>query len=218
MEKNVDEAARARNAARGAMVAEREARREGRSALSEMTTLHPNSRIARRSSALMLDVERFDDWVAEQGGDDGFMRWFCAQIAAGVPAKVLCQHYVVDDGLLGEYLTAEPSRMERYYRAQRWVADGFVAEAVGIADEDNPDVVRDKLRVDTRLKVAGKLDRQRFGEEKQAGVPGVPVINFIMPPALGAPLGQVLDGGTLPPVITQEKFDEIQADSTDAGR
>lgn len=160
------------------MVAEKEARRESLRTVREV--VGPGSKLARRAGALMLDVAAFDDWVMEHGGASGFLRWFCAQIASGVAAKVLCEHYGMDDGLLGDFLTEVPERLERYRRAQIWLADGYVAEAVGIADEENPDVVRDKLRVDTRLRVAAKYDRARFGDEKMQVGMGAPTINFVM--------------------------------------
>ena len=51
--------------------------------------------------------------------------------------------------------------------ALRLWADSLATESVGIADETDPtEVNHGKLRVDTRLKVAGVLDRKRFGTEK----------------------------------------------------
>ena len=127
-------------------------------------------KLGRKASALLLDVARFDDWVKEQGGADGsagFERWFMAQISSGVTAKVLCGHYCVDLGLVGEWLTAEAGRLERYYRAQRWVADAFVSETVDIADGADAETLgADKLRVDTRFKIAEKLDPVRFGKQE----------------------------------------------------
>ena len=190
MEKNVDAAAIARNEARGAMVAERMARREAMAAVAG-----GGGKLARKVSAMMLDQDGFDDWVCEKGGEfvpgrslaeskkanaAGFMTWFCAQVAAGVPPKVLCEHYMQEMGLLGAFLAEEPGRLEQFYRAQQWAAQGLVDEAYEEAWDDGPDVVRSKLRVSTNMQIAGKYDRPRFGEEKQVGVPGVPVLNFVM--------------------------------------
>ena len=175
MERNADEAARLRNEARGAMVAERAARREAMSVVSE-----GRGRLARRVSSVLLDTQIFEDWVEEKGGAEEFMRWFCAQVAAGVTARILCDHYMQDEGLLGGFLAEKPERMEQYYRAQEWAAQGLVDEAYEEAWDDGPDVVRSKLRVATNMQIAGKFHRARFGEEKQVGAPGVPVINFVM--------------------------------------
>lgn len=179
MEKNADEAAIARNAARGAMVAERQARREAMGVVSG-----GRGRLSRKVGVLLLDRRVFDDWVEERGGVEGFMKWFCAQVASGVGVREMCEHYGQEVGLLGEFLTEVPGRLERYYRAQQWVAEGLVEDTLEIAWSDSPDVVRDKLKVDTHFRVAGKWNRGRFGEDKQVGVPGVPVINFVMGVAL----------------------------------
>lgn len=201
MEKNVDELARARNAARGAMRAERDARRRDMAIVAE-----GRGRLSRRVGALLLDESIFEDWVAEkgrklEGGDyEGrFMRWFCAQVASGVSAGVLCDEYCVDRGLLGAFVSEVPERLEMYQRAQMWAAEGLIDDGLEAAWSDNPDVVRDKLRFDASFKVAGKWNRARYGEEKQQGVGGVPIFNVIMPGAV-VPEG----GAELPPLIQAE--------------
>ncbi len=129
-------------------------------------------KLGRKASALMLDVARFDDWVLEQGGVAEFERWFFAQVSSGVTAKALCEHYVVDLGLVGEWLTADSARLERYHRAQRWVADGYIAETVEMADQGDPDnVPHSKLTIDTRFRYAEKMDPVRFGKQ-EAGLAG----------------------------------------------
>jgi hypothetical protein len=68
---------------------------------------------------------------------------------------------------------AEPERMARYEFALKGLADSYVVESVGMADATDPDeVALGKLRVDTRLKVAGVLDRKRFGTEKAGAAAG----------------------------------------------
>lgn len=117
----------------------------------------------RKQYALLLDRERFADWVAEQGGDAGLLQFVKAQVASGVTLKTLCEHYVLDYGLLWDWVSAESVRLEQYYLAQRGVSEYYVAETVTIADEGE-DVARDKLRIDTRLKVASKWNRERYGD------------------------------------------------------
>ncbi|MGH8743625.1 MAG: hypothetical protein ACREUY_05025 [Burkholderiales bacterium] len=50
-------------------------------------------------------------------------------------------------------------------RAQRALASERMHEVVAIADDASGDVVRDKLRVETRFRVAAKFDRRRYGDE-----------------------------------------------------
>lgn len=197
MEKNVDEAARVRNAARGALVAEKEARREAMLAARE---LNPGGKLARRLAPVIIEQDVFDDWRREKGGlvdtEVEFLRWLCAQVASGVTARVLCGYYGVVEGLLGAWLTEVPDRLAQYRRAQNWAAEGLVDEALEEAWDDGPDVVRSKLRVTTNMQVAGKYNRAMYGEEKQQGVGGAPVINFVM--GEGS-VGSVVIGGGVPP-------------------
>lgn len=173
MEKNVDEKAMERNAARGALRAERLARREAMSVVKE-------GKLGRKASVMLLDQRRFDEVVEEKGGEEGFMRWFCAQVSGGVTARVVCESYGVEMGLLGAFLSEDGSRLERYYRAQEWAAEGLVGEALEEAWDDGLDVVRSKLRVDTNMRVAGKWNRARFGDKVEVQQMGAPVINFVM--------------------------------------
>lgn len=71
--------------------------------------------------------------------------------------------------------------------AARVRADELVNEALAVADEQaevvkkdgttfDPDVGRDKLRVDTRLKLAEKMDRVRYGSKDVGPAGGMTVI------------------------------------------
>jgi len=177
MEKNADEAARVRNAARGALRAERDARRREMQVLLDGGGV---SKLSRKVRSVILDDEEFWGWVKGHGGEEGFMLWFCAQVASGVTAKVLCEERGVELGLLGAFISEVPERLEQYERAQRWAAEGLIDSGLEAAWSDGADVVRDKLRFDANFKVAGKWNRAKYGEEKQQGSGGVPVINFIM--------------------------------------
>jgi hypothetical protein len=70
---------------------------------------------------------------------------------------------------------------ELYDTALKVKADEIAHEALQIADEQkevikkdgsafDPDVGRDKLRVDTRLKLASKFDRSRYGDKQDVNV------------------------------------------------
>lgn len=139
--------------------------------MGELT--HANGRpygMPKKDYARLLDVERFDDWRKERGGDEELTRWVCAQVSGGCTLKTLCEHYVVEYGLLWEWLSSDPERLARYYRAQRGVADAFVSEVVPIADDESVDVGSRKVRTHARLAVSAKYDRERFGEREHGGV------------------------------------------------
>jgi len=80
-------------------------------------------------------------------------------------------------GRFVEWFTTEHAGL--YDAALKVRTDDLAHEALAIADEQcevvkengetyDPDVGRDKLRVDTRLKLAAKWDRKRYGEEADA--------------------------------------------------
>lgn len=130
----------------------------------------PKGRLAKRAGVLMMDLQAFEDRIEESGGNEGFLYFVVAQVASGVTLREICEHYAIEYGLLWAWMGAEPERMARYEFALKGLADSYVVESVGMADSTDPDeVALGKLRVDTRLKVAGVLDRKRFGTEK-AGV------------------------------------------------
>ena len=139
----------------------------------------PKGRLAKRAGVLMMDLQAFEDRVEESGGNEGFLYFVVAQVASGVTLREICSHYAIEYGLLWAWMGAEPERMARYEFALKGLADSYVVESVGMADSTDPDeVALGKLRVDTRLKVAGVLDRKRFGTEK-AAVGGVTVGGII---------------------------------------
>ena len=87
-------------------------------------------------------------------------------------------------------LSETEDRLARYYRAKEGMAEEYVGEAVAISDEQNevikengqpfdPDVPRDKLRIDTRLKVAGMYNRQRYSDKAQGGGGGNVTVQIV---------------------------------------
>jgi hypothetical protein len=77
-------------------------------------------------------------------------------------------------GRLAQWIVEDGERTAQYEAALRIVADELALEAVAIADDRDPDVGRDKLRVDTRLKLASKLYRDRYGEKVKVEHQGAP--------------------------------------------
>jgi len=211
MEKNADEQAVARNAARGAMRAERAARREAVSAVGGMP-----GKLGRKAVVMLMGEERFGELVEEKGGEEGFMRFLCAQVSSGVSGRVVCEHYGVEYGLLGSWLSEDAVRLERYYRAQSWAAEGLVEGALDEAWGDGLDVVRSKLRVDTNMRVAGKWNRARFGDKVEVEARSAPVINFVMGEGSAVVVGpalpsaeRVLVGEAVEQVIEPEMDDPL---------
>lgn len=121
--------------------------------------------MGRRSYVRMMDTKRWLEWVREKGGEEGAIEFVFAQVANDVPLPVICEHYGLDYGFLWGLVSSRPEWLERYYLAQRGVAEYYMSEVVPIADGADPDAVNHaKLRIDTRLKVAGKWNRERYGD------------------------------------------------------
>jgi hypothetical protein len=155
-------------------------RAEWREKLSLASRVSPTSKLGKRAGVLMLDMDILDDRIAEAGGEENLVFIICAQVASGVTLTEWCEHYALQRGLVWALLSEKDEWMQRYYRALEGVADGYYGEVVKISDEQNevttesgktfdPDVQRDKLRIDTRMKVASKYANGRFGD-KPVGV------------------------------------------------
>lgn len=211
------------DAARQAIAAEKAVRAES---LKAVVDRNPNGRLARKASVLMLDQRIFDDWVEEKGGDEGATRLMCAQVSEGVTLRGLAAHYGFPRALLSEWIDRDPKRLERYYLAQRWLAEDYVGEVVPLADAATvEDLAVTKWQGQARMAVAGKYNRARFGEHTQVQTGGVPVINFVMEagsvltvagvpdaPALEAALLEMQEAEVIQPVIEQQKPAPVRRD------
>lgn len=106
------------------------------------------------------------------------------RVCEGETLREVAKAWGLPKGAFTEWYTTEFSQM--YDAALKVRADELAHEAIAISDEQcavekegggtyDPEVPRDKLRVDTRMKLAAKWDRKRYGEEQDA-VRTAPVI------------------------------------------
>lgn len=176
-------------------------RAEWRQRLSLSARLSPTSKLAQKASVLLLDLDSLEDRINEAGGEEELVFVICAQVASGCTLTDWCGHYMLERGLVWAFLTETPDRMARYERALRGVADHLVSEVVAIADDSSGDttisprgnemmdgewVARSKIKIDTRMKLAGYYDKSRFGEVGKGtpvgtlnGMPGSIQITFV---------------------------------------
>lgn len=72
---------------------------------------------------------------------------------------------------LYKWLTATPELKERYIQARKTGMELVMDECIDIADGTDEDMLEDvqrsKLRIETRMKYAAKIDPDRFGDKKQ---------------------------------------------------
>ena len=161
----------ATNAERGELrAAEKDIRREWREKLGLVSQKKVGGRLGKRVSLLKLSIESLDARIEEAGGEEGLVFLICAQMASGVSLKDWCKHYDLERGLVWAFLTQKEEWVQQYYRALEGLADEYVGEVVGIADGSTPEEIGvDKVRIDTRFKVASKYANSRFGD-KPVGV------------------------------------------------
>lgn len=81
--------------------------------------------------------------------------------------KDIARAWQVPLGRLAEWITEDRERSEQYANALRIASEQLALESIRIADDVIPEagaVQKAKLQVDTRLKIASKLAREKFGE------------------------------------------------------
>ena len=97
------------------------------------------------------------------------------RLTDGETLKEIAKVWQVPYGKLAEWVVEDRERSEKYNAALKIWADSLAQECVAIADEQeavtkangqvfDPDVQRDKLRIETRLKLAGKWNRGVYGD------------------------------------------------------
>jgi len=72
-----------------------------------------------------------------------------------------------DPATIYRWLAARPDFCDRYTRAKEEQADTLADEIIAIADEEEGDVQRARLRVDARKWVASKLKPKKYGERQE---------------------------------------------------
>lgn len=102
----------------------------------------------------------------ERGGLD--FEELLDDIAGGKTLAVCCAELSLSAYVVLNWVRADAERSAGYDRAQAVSAEIYVQECVPIADELDVDPQQKKVRIDTRLKIAGKWDKRKYGE--QSGV------------------------------------------------
>lgn len=99
-----------------------------------------------------------------------------ALLECGYSVAQICREHpdMPDPQYLYKWFRQTPEMEKRYYEARRLGAEVVMDECIDIADgrqddgdEIMEDVQRSKLRIDTRMKYAARMDPDRFGDKKQ---------------------------------------------------
>lgn len=101
-----------------------------------------------------------------------------ARFYEGLPA--ICQDWDVPYGRVMTWLMADAERYAVYSRALEVQAHALVAETVEIADDTVNDVARDKLRVETRFRVAKHHAAKVYGDKVDVNHNVTPVFSVVI--------------------------------------
>ena len=115
------------------------------------------------------------------------------RLCAGETLKQVAESWQIPYGRLAQWVIEDRERTEQYNAALRIWADSLAQETVGIADDvkaSRDEVAKAKLRVSTRFAIAGKLNRERYGDATEVKHTG----NVSLIAVLSSlPRGQVID-------------------------
>lgn len=116
--------------------------------------------------------------LREVMADANSMSIIAQRLMDGETLKQIAKAWQVPYGKLAEWVIEDRDRADKYNAALKIWADSLAQECVAISDEQSavekrdgstfdPDVPRDKLRIETRLKLAGKWNRERYGDSTE---------------------------------------------------
>lgn len=106
--------------------------------------------------------------IAQLAKDPEWWPGILARIADGESIAAVVRESVWAWGALWAWIQADDERLGQYDAALKARAQMLAFSALDEADGAAPDTVGvAKLRIDTRLKVAGKWDRGRYGESSE---------------------------------------------------
>ena len=92
----------------------------------------------------------------------------CEQLALGTPLTAVCRAPgLPDPTTVWRWAEADPQTAQSIARAREIGHDAIAEDALTIADDKTGDPTRDKLRVDTRLKLLAKWNPKKYGESTQ---------------------------------------------------
>ena len=109
------------------------------------------------------------------------------RVLDGESLKQIARSWKIPTLRFVKWMSDDAQRLASYEGALRIRADELIHETLEIADEQkyaedskgnsyDPEVARDKLRIDARLKLAAMWDRQRYGGEKGVGGAGITIV------------------------------------------
>ncbi len=101
---------------------------------------------------------------------DALFAEICERLSKGEPLAQICRdEHMPSDRTVGNWRDGDPALASAIARARETGFDAIALEALRIADDKEGEHQRDRLRVDTRLKLLAKWDPKRYGDKLQVG-------------------------------------------------
>ncbi len=115
----------------------------------------------------------------------------CSRLAGGESLNAICGDEKMPAlSTVYLWLSKRPEFLEQYVRAREEQADTLADQILQIADEENEDPQRQRLRVDARKWVASKLKPKKYGDKvdlEHSGPDGGPLVTKIIREIVRAP-------------------------------
>ncbi len=115
------------------------------------------------------------DALIQKDGEAEVQRYVMTEVLEGAAPRELAKKMGVTYADLWRWLTADDERFQEYQRMLVGTADDLAHQSLAVADEadnEGANVNAKKLRVETKMKMAGKWDRHRYGESMDMKVSG----------------------------------------------
>lgn len=114
-------------------------------------------------------IARFDALIAQSSPAE-LLAMVVDRVANDETLLQIAQSLDISYSTLGMWLDSDSSRCQAYNVALRLSADRLAHECLEIADGANAESVAvDKLRIDTRMRLASSWDKQRYGKGSAHG-------------------------------------------------
>ena len=96
--------------------------------------------------------------------DQGAVDKIVERIGKGEPLTAICRDLKLAPRTVYDWMDAHEAFAAHFARARQVGFDALADQCLTISDDDANDVQRDKLRIETRLKLLAKWDPKRYGE------------------------------------------------------
>lgn len=107
-------------------------------------------------------------WARDEGYDA--LEVIVHGVASGKTLKAICKEKGWPKSIVSKWIAEDQERKAQYDSALSLWADELAQDTVEIADDDKAEVGRSKLRVDTRMRLASRWDRARYGENPNVNI------------------------------------------------